>query len=332
MNTPNASRLKISLALIVLGSALACSPKARGGGVVFHPVLAELEAALQGGGTVSFACSGTITLTNTITIISDTTLDASGQTVTISGATLRRLFRVTHASLYLKGLTLTDGWVLAPRQTTPTPSQDSYGGGILNEGGWVRLEGCTITNCLVRGVEGCCVRSGDGFGGALCNLGGGLLLTNCTLAGNTAWGGTDRETESAPGDGLGGAIYSAGGQVELASVTLLSNRALGGARPAAEWPLFPSKAVGGAVFATNSLLTMNGCRLAYNEALGSGRGGGEAGSALGGAIYLVGSSTGLVLHSTFSSNSVLGGYGFRNAGGPGRGGAILNGGTLLVRD
>jgi pectate lyase len=40
---------------------------------------------LSGGGTVTFSCSGTITLTSTITIASDTTIDGSGQAVTISG-------------------------------------------------------------------------------------------------------------------------------------------------------------------------------------------------------------------------------------------------------
>src|SRR6185436_13852633 len=54
----------------------------------------SLEAALAGGGNVSFACSGVIVLTNTISITTDTVLDGTGQSVTISGNDQVRLFNV----------------------------------------------------------------------------------------------------------------------------------------------------------------------------------------------------------------------------------------------
>src|SRR6266496_1812456 len=54
----------------------------------------SLEAALAGGGTVTFACSGVIVLTNTISITTDTVLDGTGQSVTISGNDQVRLFNV----------------------------------------------------------------------------------------------------------------------------------------------------------------------------------------------------------------------------------------------
>ncbi len=43
---------------------------------------------------MTFSCSGTITLTATITIAADTTIDGSGQIVTISGNNAVRVFTV----------------------------------------------------------------------------------------------------------------------------------------------------------------------------------------------------------------------------------------------
>ena len=47
---------------------------------------AHLLSALAGGGMVIFECSGTIPLTAEITIAANTTIDCSGQAVTIVGA------------------------------------------------------------------------------------------------------------------------------------------------------------------------------------------------------------------------------------------------------
>src|SRR5664279_3083729 len=55
------------------------------GGVVTNCTEADLRAAMAGGGAVTFACDGRILLANTITNVIDTTLDASGRQVTISG-------------------------------------------------------------------------------------------------------------------------------------------------------------------------------------------------------------------------------------------------------
>jgi len=65
-----------------------------GGGVVANPNEAELRAALAGGGTVTFACDGTITLATTITNEVNTTVDASGHQITISGSNTVRVFYV----------------------------------------------------------------------------------------------------------------------------------------------------------------------------------------------------------------------------------------------
>ena len=65
-----------------------------GGGVVTNCTEANLRAAMVGGGTVTFACDGTITLANTITLSLDTFLDGRGHQVTISGSNTVRVFYV----------------------------------------------------------------------------------------------------------------------------------------------------------------------------------------------------------------------------------------------
>src|SRR5262245_28050272 len=62
------------------------------GGVVSNCTEADLRAAMAGGGTVTFACDGTITLASTITNTLDTVLDASGRQATISGGGSVRVF------------------------------------------------------------------------------------------------------------------------------------------------------------------------------------------------------------------------------------------------
>ncbi len=70
----------------------------------------HLRDALAGGGLVTFACSGVITLTAEITILADTTIDGVGQDITISGNEAVRVFTVTPGSaLKLNRLTITGG-------------------------------------------------------------------------------------------------------------------------------------------------------------------------------------------------------------------------------
>ena len=97
--------------LVLLALAVASAPTpAQAGGIVSVCDEAHLLAALAGGGTVTFSCSGTITLTATITIAADTTIDGSGQTVTISGNHAVRVFTVNSGvTLNLNALTVADG-------------------------------------------------------------------------------------------------------------------------------------------------------------------------------------------------------------------------------
>jgi hypothetical protein len=112
----------------ILGTLALPAAPAHAGGVVTVCDEAPLLATLAGGGTVTFACSGTITLIAEIEIAADTTIDGSGQTVTISGNNAVRVFTVSpDAVLTLRALTVADG-------------SASIGGGILVNDTKVLLE------------------------------------------------------------------------------------------------------------------------------------------------------------------------------------------------
>src|SRR5438093_13258001 len=72
------------LASLALGSLLIPQPSPASG-VVTNCADADLRAALVGGGTVTFDCDGVISLTNTLTIATNTVLDGSGRRIVISG-------------------------------------------------------------------------------------------------------------------------------------------------------------------------------------------------------------------------------------------------------
>lgn len=77
------------LALLTMAQLFVSVPVAQAAGTVSVCDQAHLASALAGGGTVTFSCSGTVVLTSTITIASNTTLDGNGQNVSISGGAVR---------------------------------------------------------------------------------------------------------------------------------------------------------------------------------------------------------------------------------------------------
>src|SRR5204862_36990 len=94
--------------LVVILSFL--SHRARAGGVVTEPNEGSLRAALAGGGTVTFAMDGTITLSSTLIITNDTVVDGSGHAVTISGNNSVRILQVSSGvQLNLQNLTIANG-------------------------------------------------------------------------------------------------------------------------------------------------------------------------------------------------------------------------------
>src|SRR6516162_661195 len=143
--------------------AMACTPIMRAAGLVSSCDEASLLTAVSGGGMVTFTCSRTITLTATITIFADTTIDGTGQNVTISGGNAVQVLTVpTGVKLSLNKLTIANG-------------NGFYGGGVLNDGGTL-----TVTNSTFSGNSAL-------YGGAIfSNFGATLTANNSTFSSNTA--------------------------------------------------------------------------------------------------------------------------------------------------
>ena len=123
------------------------------------------------GDTITFACSGTITLTHTLTIkrkaqiAENLTLDGSGQSVILDGDNKVRVLRVDGMRLTLKGVTVANG-----------KTDESGGGLFISQSSEVTIEYCTFSGNAAH------------HGGGLLNDGGKVTISNCTFSGNTALG------------------------------------------------------------------------------------------------------------------------------------------------
>jgi predicted outer membrane repeat protein len=156
-----------------------------------------LDAALAGGGTVTFNCGGaaTITVTSPKSILQNTTVKGGGN-ITLSGGGTTQIFRLAAlTTLRLNDITLTDGF-------------SASGGGAIGGSGTLKLTRAVIKNSKT-----------DGCGGAIAmDSTGRLGLTNSTLELNSgAFGGavcTSGSLTSISSDlvfnhvtGSGGAVY-----------------------------------------------------------------------------------------------------------------------------
>ena len=152
-------------------AALLCSAGlgARAGGVVSDCAETALRAALLGGGTVTFSCSGTITLTNTVVITTPTVLDGTGQQVVLSGGDAVRVLDNRSATT-LRNLTVSHGL-------------DYQVAGVRNAGS-LTMENCTISDNEVHSLPAVLA---DGAGG-LYHSSGTLTLTGCSFVGNRTSG------------------------------------------------------------------------------------------------------------------------------------------------
>ncbi len=152
--------------LVLLALAAPASP-AHASGVVSVCDEAHLLAALAGGGTVTFSCSGTITLTSVIWIEASTTLDGSGQAVTISGNHAVPVFYV------YEGVTLN-----LNRVTVANGNVGYYGGGISNQAS----VGLTVIDSTFSG------NSAGQAGGGISNHYSRVTLKNTIVANSPAGG------------------------------------------------------------------------------------------------------------------------------------------------
>ena len=291
--------------LVLLALAFSASP-AHAGGVVTVCDEAHLLAALAGGGTVTFACSGTITLSSTITVGADTTIDGSGQEVTISGNNTVGVFAVNEAvALDVTSLAIVNG-------------SASYGGGIFTTGT------LTVTNSVFSGN-----RASNGGGGIGHGM-GNVLVDHCTFNRNSAVN-------------HGGGIETEAGMLTITNSSFFGNSA--GHSGGSMFVHDTSVTIDNAIFSGNSANDGGGGiagfgQLTVSNSIFSGNNARE-----GGAIYGW-SGSAQVSNSTFAGNTASqAGGGVKNFAGAltisgssftgnsgGYGGGIDNWRTLTVSD
>ena len=284
-----------ALALLLLPPVAAWA-----GGAVTNCTEAALREAMAGGGVVTFACDGTITLANTITNVVDTTLDASGRQVTISGSNAVRVFYInTNNSFTVLNLTIADG-------------KSQGGSAIFNLGGSVNLTGVFFRSNTAVNIN----VPNDGLttqasGGAIFNRGGTVAASNCSFVSNAA----QTLATLAPAEAWGGAIRNEAGQVDLRSCAFVGNLASGRAGSFAVFPSPSSPGFGGAIH-NSGALTLDLCSFAGNSASGgsgydgialSHPGGYPGSEGSGGAIFNQGTVT--TDRTTLSGNTAMGGNG-----------------------
>lgn len=182
--------VRLFFLIVTLALVLSFSPQsARAAGIVtdcstYGPGTGTLQDALAGGGTITFSCSGTITM-QPFTISSDTFLDASGQDVTLRGGvylvnsgitlSIRHLF-LTEGSTLATGPFNVQGGTLIVTDSTITGNFGGNGGGIYNDAGTV-----TITNSTISGNI-----ADQGNAGGILNANGIVTITNSLISGNSS--------------------------------------------------------------------------------------------------------------------------------------------------
>ena len=118
----------------------------------------SLRLALSSGGVVGFDCGptvGTVTFTETVTIATNTFLDAAGLGATFSGGNAVRLFTVNPGVNFTpKNLTLTGGKNTGVSGTNGSAGLSGNGGAIYNDRGVVVLSNCVLSANAATGGDG----------------------------------------------------------------------------------------------------------------------------------------------------------------------------------
>jgi hypothetical protein len=183
-----------AFAAAALMFSLGSAPAARAAGVVSTCDQGHLQTALNGGGLVTFACSGSIGVVAmavgapALIITSNTTIDGTGYNVAIDGIYDQVFVVNSGVTLALKNLTIANGYAAA-------------GAGVYNDGGTLIVTNCTFSANNAISLTG----------GAIWNA-GTAMITNSTLSGNIA------------SKGFGGGI-SNGGTLTVTNSTFYNNSA-----------------------------------------------------------------------------------------------------------
>jgi HYR domain len=212
-----------------------------------EPTLDSAISNAASGDTITFGCSGTITLSQTLVISKNLTLDGSGQAVTLDGQNQVKVLTVNRGvSFTLNALTIAHG-----------SASGSNGGGLDNKGGTVSISNSTFANNsdptgggggLYNDIGGTVSisnstvanNSSPSSGGGLGNNRGTVSISNSTFSGNSAGDGSGLDTfegtvsisnstfanNSASGSS-GGGLYNNQGTVSISNSTFANNSATG---------------------------------------------------------------------------------------------------------
>lgn len=321
------------VAAIALG-ALVGATDVWAGGVVGNGTPAScteaaLNAALAGGGSVTFNCGPspvTIPITQQKVIAAATTVDggSADRIILDAGGATRIFLGSTGISLTVRNLTLQNGRCPFPNDGGEVPG---YAGAI--RAGFFS----TLTVSDSRFLNNACVAAGnDVGGGAIFVPTGTLVVQRSTFDGNRGGNGgaigvnhtavtiedsvfTNNTTNAFVGgfSGVGGAFYvdeAGGGQIVVRRSTFTSNSGafMAGAvhiflqntdqGAVIEDSTFQGNSTvenGGALFHQNKPLTISGCTFDGNSTIG-----------LGAGMYVVDSAPLTVVNSTFSGNTAIG--------------------------
>ncbi len=304
-----------------------------------------LSEALTNGGVITFGASGTITATQPLEITQSTIIDASSNTVTITGGGTNRIFNIhtnstgTNITVTLMNLTITAG-------------SSTNGAGIYSGIGCSLVlvsntfSGHHATNSTGRngsngggsGGSGASGTSGGSASGAAIYSLGSLVVSNCSFTGNSATaglGGNGGNGQSgfifggnggnggSGGAASGGAIYCSGNSSiynssfsqNLCNSGGAGTGGTGGSGPFAGNPGSSGSggvAAGGAIYAAGPIGVTN-CLFKDNHTTG----GDPGGSGLGGGVYVSSApaAEGSLENCTFFVNSTVSGVGGLSGGG-----------------
>lgn len=325
----SAASTQFAVFTFALGLLAPCG--ARAAGVVTSPTEANLRAAMAGGGTVTFATDGTITLSAVLEITNNTLVDAASHVITLSGSNYTRIFLVdSNVQFTLNNLTVANG-------------KTNQGAGLYNAGGTVSISNVIFAANQTVGTNGISFGgyATDGepaIGGSIYNAGalsllGCQFLTNSNVGGNggSIIGGAGASASG--GVGIGGGIYNSG-SVILLGCRFVANSSVGGDvgyNGGGFYVGFPGGGSGGAIFNSGSL-TLLGCQFVANTTVGGvgaqyAEAAGIGGVGAGGALYNTGTLA--ATNCAFTTNGATGGLGGYplsgcSSGGDGVGGAVYS--------
>jgi hypothetical protein len=266
----------IVFGLLVLSPAPVASGAASGSQVTvcdYDHLLAAITAA--NGDTVTFACSGTITVSPPITVPNgqQVSLDSTGQAIVLLGSA-DRIVDVEGGTLVLTG---SSGGNLVLRGGSRTGSPALGGAIFIASGSTAELSYVSVEDSLVAGDAGNADQPGGAASGGAIYNDGSLTVSHSLFARNGAVAGGS-SLEGVGGDASGGAIFN-DGSLELGVDVTFSGDYVSGGRGGVGGHGADNEGVGGV---DEDVSTERG---------GAGGTGGHGGSAFGGAIFNGGTLT-----------------------------------------